>query len=129
MSVCDPGAQSIASVGENICQALEQWDSSNTAFMRESEALLERSAADLRKFHDSVSAGSAPAPAVRLELLNIKSSVNRFLRVVDAASAFVAGMSGMTTDRGIFYDASGAARDAGSVDGVPIGGQAACRTF
>lgn len=129
MTACDTPAESIASVRKNICQALKQWDSSNAASMNASEALLERSAADLRKFHDSVAAGIASAPAIRLELLHIKSSINRFLRVVDASSAFVAGISGLTADRGIFYDAAGGARQVGSVDGMHSEGQAPCRTF
>lgn len=112
-------AESIASVRGIICQAMSDWDSSNPASMSSCEALLVRSAAELRILRDTIAAGIAPGPAIRLELFNIQSSVNRFLRAVDASSAFVAGISGMIDDRGLSYDAAGTACRVGSSSDGP----------
>ena len=129
MTARDTSTESIANIRENIHQALKNWDSSNPTSMSASEALLQRSAADLQRFHDAVAAGIAPGAAIRLELLSIRSSVNRLLRVVDASSAFVAGISGATADRGVFYDAAGAAGQIGSLEEIRSEGPVPCRTF
>jgi hypothetical protein len=122
------GVETAAQVYKDIGSALSNWDSTNLASMSKSSALLERSAQDLERFRDAVAAGIEPAVAVRRELLRIKSSIRVFLRVVDASSAFVAGISGITADRGIVYDSAGTARLVSSPEDVRREGPALCRT-
>lgn len=119
----------VARVRKNLTWALEHWNGSNPLSMTESEALLQQSAADLQRFEDALQVGMAPAVATRLELLDIKASIDRFSRIVDSASAFVAGIIGINADTGNSYDAAGAPRRVACGDTVCNGGQAGCRIF
>jgi hypothetical protein len=96
-------------VRQNIDEALKLWDGSDLQSIGISAALLSSAADELRKFQVAFAAGAPSAAGVRLDLLQIKPSINRFLSVVDAASALIAGLRAVSADTGIFYDAAGVA--------------------
>lgn len=100
--------QCAATVGVNLLDALQHWDGADLRSINESRALLDRSVTDLRQLTEAVTAGIAVTTRNREHLLAIRSSISRWLRLVDAASAMVAGMSGTAADMGIFYNALGA---------------------
>jgi hypothetical protein len=121
----DTAISRVINVRKSISHALEQWDSSNLPAMSECESILEESAAELQRFQDTA-ANATPADELRQELQDIKASIDRFIRIVDASSAFVAGVYGLSSDTGVSYDAAGTTR---CIGGHYREGQAPCRTF
>jgi hypothetical protein len=119
----------VARIRRNIRQALEQWDSSNPDAMSDCQAILQQSVVAMLEFREGISTDSAPAAEMRRALLDIKASIDRFVRVVDAASAFVSGIPGLIADQGISYDAAGTARHVGVVDSIMGEGKTPCRIF
>jgi hypothetical protein len=99
----------VAAVRETLREALRHWEGSNLKSISACQALLDRSLADLRRLHEAAAAGMPLSAQDRQDLLGIQSSISGCLRVVDASFAFVAGMSGIAADTGMFYNAAGIA--------------------